>query len=175
MSATITANNGAGTTTPHFITVPFETSWQSRNVVHDLIGGGLAVSLVEPRPRAGGLELLYLSEASAFAASALHQQESTFTLVESDRVYFTMTYVVDSIDGAADVKPTDGRVSLGALSVPYARATVVLPLTAATILDDLDPREDHRVFINGGNTGHWTPPSSGGYGYGGYGHGDYGH
>jgi hypothetical protein len=95
MSATITANNGAGSTTPHFITVPFETSWASRNVVHDLIGGGLAVSLVEPRPRAGQLELLYLSEAAAFAATSLHQQESTFTLVESDRVYFTMTYVVD--------------------------------------------------------------------------------
>ena len=83
--------------------------------------------------------------------------------------------VTVSVSGAAAVRPTDGSVILAALRVPYARATVILPLTAATILDDLDPREDHRVIINAGNTGHWgTPPVGYGYGHGLYGHGPYG-
>lgn len=94
MSATISAGNGAGTTTPHFITLPYETAWDSRNIVHDLIGGGIAVSLVGPRPRSGALDLLYLTEADAFAGARLHQERTTFTLVETDRASVSMTYVV---------------------------------------------------------------------------------
>jgi hypothetical protein len=95
MSATITANNGAGSTTPHFITLPYETGHQSRSVVHDLLGGGLAVSLVTPRPRSGELQLLYVDEATANAGRLLHLQETTFTLTETSRATVNMTYVVD--------------------------------------------------------------------------------
>jgi hypothetical protein len=95
MSATITANNGAGSTTPHFITLPYETAHTSRSVVHDLLGGGLAVSLVAPRPRSGELALLYVDEATANACRLLHLEESTFTLVESSRATVNMTYVVN--------------------------------------------------------------------------------
>ena len=95
MSATITADNGGGTTVPHFIIVPYETGWESRSVVHDLIGGGIAVSVVAPRLRAGDMDLLYLTEADAFACAALHGIRTSFTLVESDRPHLNMTYVVD--------------------------------------------------------------------------------
>jgi hypothetical protein len=82
-----------------------------------------------------------------------------------------------TLDGAATpVRPDRGSLSLDAARVPYAGATIVLPLTADTALDDLDPRDDHRVIINGGNTGHWEghPDLYTGYGHGPYGHGPYG-
>jgi hypothetical protein len=94
MTATITARNGAGTTSPHFVTVPYETQWESRNVVHDLIGGDIAVSIVPPRPRSGALELLYLSEGEAFACAALHREPTAFVLTETDRPLIGMTYIL---------------------------------------------------------------------------------
>jgi hypothetical protein len=95
MTATITATNGAGTTTPVTVLSPWATAWESRNVIHDLIGGGIAVSLVGPRPRAGEMELLYNTEAAAFASVALHREETTFTLTETDVSSVSMSYVVD--------------------------------------------------------------------------------
>jgi hypothetical protein len=74
---------------------PWETAWRGRNIVHDLIGGGIAVSLVRPRPRAGSMVLLYDTETDAFAAAALHLEETTFVLTESDPASVSMTYVVD--------------------------------------------------------------------------------
>jgi hypothetical protein len=69
-----------------------------------------------------------------------------------------------------------GSLTLAAQNVPYATATVVLPLTTDTALDALDPRDDTRVIISGSATGHWAyTPSGYGYGYGDYGHGPYGH
>lgn len=86
-------------------------------------------------------------------------------------------HVTVSVDGETSTYPTGGAVQLDALRVPYAFATIILPLTPETMLDDLDPRDDHRVIINGGNTGHWegTPDPTGGYGHGAYGHAPYGH
>lgn len=95
MSATISATNSSGSTTATTVLSPFEAEWQSRNVIHDLIGGGIAASLVAPRPRSGELELLYPDEASAFACVALHRNETTFILTESDRPHVGMEYVVD--------------------------------------------------------------------------------
>ncbi|WP_457100312.1 hypothetical protein [Microbacterium sp. P5_E9] len=95
MTATITATNGAGTTSPLTVLSPYETLWTSRNIIHDLVGGDIAVSLVAPRPRSGVLELLYPDEPSAFQCAALHEARSAFTLVETDRPSVSMTYVVD--------------------------------------------------------------------------------
>ena len=103
MSATITASNGAGSTVPHFITLPYDTGHQSRSVVHDLIGGGIAVSVVAPRPRSGELVLLYTDEGTANSARLLHLHETTFTLTETSTPTANMTYVVDG----------EVRVSLG--------------------------------------------------------------
>jgi hypothetical protein len=95
MSATISATNGAGTTSPLTILSPWETARRSRNIVHDLVGGGIVVSLVAPRPRSGEMQLLYDTESAAFAAVALHAIETSFTLTESDPASVSMTYVVD--------------------------------------------------------------------------------
>jgi hypothetical protein len=95
MTATIVANNGAGNTIPITVLVPHAVDRESRNVIHDLIGGGVAVSLVAPRPRAGELGLLYADEMLANACAQLHTAETTFTLTETDRPTVSMTYVVD--------------------------------------------------------------------------------
>lgn len=93
MTATITAATG-GTSTPETVLSPYSTEWQSRNIVHDLIGGDIAVSLVKPRPRSGSYDALYLTETDAYACVTLHQAETTFTLSDTDRPRVGMTYVV---------------------------------------------------------------------------------
>ena len=114
MTATITATNGAGTSTPLAVGSPYETQWQGRNVVHDLIGGGIAVSLVQPRPRSGDLELLYETEEDAFDCAALHRVETTFTLIETSRPHISMTYVVDGVQVALNPETLhDWTVTIG--------------------------------------------------------------
>lgn len=95
MTTTISATNGAGNTSPLAILAPYSTAWQSRNIVHDTIGGDIAVSLVPPRPRSGTLELLYAAEDDAYACSALHGVQTSFTLSEPEVPHMAMTYVVD--------------------------------------------------------------------------------
>jgi hypothetical protein len=95
MTATISAVSGAGTTQPITVLSPYEVAYRSRNVIHDLIGGGIAVSIVAPNPRAGNLALLYGSEEEAQAAALLHLQETGFTLTDTETPSVGMTYVVD--------------------------------------------------------------------------------
>lgn len=120
MSATISASNGAGTTVPLTILSPWETAYQSRNVIHDLIGGDIAVSLVAPRPRNGEMSLLYDDETAAFAAAALHRQETTFVLTETDRPDVSMTYVTD---GDIRVALDEQTLNVWIVSVGYQEVT----------------------------------------------------
>ena len=95
MGSLITVNDGSGTSTSPALVLGYDTQRASQNIVHDIIGGGIAVSLIRPRPRAGTLELFYLTEAAAFAALDLHSIESTFSLADSDRPAVNMTYALD--------------------------------------------------------------------------------
>jgi hypothetical protein len=117
MTATITATNGAGTTSPLTVLSPFETSSVSRNVVHPLIGGGLVVSLVAPMPRSGSFEALYATEAEAFACAALHEHETSFALDESDRPHIAMTYVLDG--SGVSVRLDEDTLDLWVVTVAY--------------------------------------------------------
>lgn len=116
MSTLITANDGTSATTSPALVLGYETSRESQNVVHDIIGGGIAVTLVRPRPRAGTLELFYLTEEDAFDSLALHSRETTFSITDTDRPRVDMTYVTEgSMDLALD---EEGRVRW-VLSVGY--------------------------------------------------------
>lgn len=95
MSATITANDTTGDQTTPTLILGYESDRESRNIIHDLIGGGIAVSLIAPRPRSGTITLFYPTEADAFAALELHSRETTFTLVDTDVPAVGMTYVLD--------------------------------------------------------------------------------
>jgi hypothetical protein len=95
MTATVEATNGAGTTAPLSTLSPYEATHTGRNVILDLLGGGLVVALIAPRPRSGTIEYLYgLDEAAARAGTALHREESTFILTDEDRPDIGMEYVV---------------------------------------------------------------------------------
>ncbi len=94
MSTTITATSTGGTTTPLLVN-GYEAARQSRNIIHDLLSDGIAVTLINPRPRSGTLRLLYDDEAAAFAALNLHAEETTFAIVSDERAGVGMIYVLD--------------------------------------------------------------------------------
>lgn len=93
MTTTITRTSDSATTVPTLV-LGYATTREGRNVIHDLIGGDIAVTLVPPRPRAGTLRLFYLTEAEAYAALQLHAEATTFSLVTDDLVHIDMTYVL---------------------------------------------------------------------------------
>lgn len=91
---TITRTSDSATTSPVLVD-GYEAALSSRNVVHDLIGGDIAVTLVTPRPRAGELVLVYDDEADAWAGFNLHSVADTFTLVSDEVTPADMMYVLD--------------------------------------------------------------------------------
>jgi hypothetical protein len=95
---------------------PYSTAWRSRNIVHDLIGGGIAVSLIAPRPRGGTLDLLYPDEETAYAAVTLHLEETAFTLSETDRPHVSMTYV---LDGEVTIRLDEDTLEMFVVSVGF--------------------------------------------------------
>ena len=95
MASIITANDGSSESTEPTLVLGYDTEQESMNQVYDIIGGGIAVALVRPRPRSGTLRLFYLTEADADAARELHTRETTFSLVSSERSSIAMTYVLD--------------------------------------------------------------------------------
>lgn len=95
MTATITRDSDSATTSPYMV-LGYATDRESQNVVHNLIGGDIAVTLVQAVPRAGTLELFYIEEADAWAALALHSTADSFTLVDTDRPEIGMDYVLSA-------------------------------------------------------------------------------
>ena len=95
MTSLIAANDGTGATTSPALVLGYETEQESQNIVHDIIGGGIAITLVRPRPRAGRLRLFYLTEATANAARLLHARETTFTFTDTDLPTIAMTYALN--------------------------------------------------------------------------------
>jgi hypothetical protein len=92
---TITADSGAGSTSPISILTPWAASWQSANVVHTLIGRDTAVSVTGARPRSGEFQALYDTEAEAFECVTLHRGATTFTLTDSGIPTVDMSYAID--------------------------------------------------------------------------------
>lgn len=101
MSVSISAHNGAGTSNPITVLSPYATERQARSIVHDLIGGGIAVSLIEPRPRAGTIAYLFDNEDDAAACLALHAAPTSFTLTVSDSTSTGMEYVLQGVASLA--------------------------------------------------------------------------
>lgn len=101
MSSLITRTSDSATTSPTLV-LGYETTRSGRNVVHDLINGDIAVTIVKPRPRSGTLELFYPDETEAWAAFALHSLADTYTLADTDRPGIGMLYVVQNASLALD-------------------------------------------------------------------------
>lgn len=120
MASLITVTSDSTTISPALV-LGYETSRESQNTVHDIIGGGIAVTLVRPRPRSGTLELFFLTEGDAFDAMTKHSLESSFTLSDTDRPSVNMTYVVS---GALDLRLDEATRTRWVLSVGYQEVEV---------------------------------------------------
>ena len=114
-TATITRASDGATTSPRLID-GYETGSESRNVTHDLIGGGIAVSLVAPRPRRGELRMVYPSEAQAWAGFMMHQMPDLFTVTDLLVPEIDMTYVVS---GTLSLALDEVTRAVWVLTVPY--------------------------------------------------------
>lgn len=93
MANLITANDGTSNSTSPTLVLGYEAEQESQNQVYDIIGGGIAVALIRPRPRSGTLELFYPDESDADDCRKLHARETSFQLI-TDRSTIAMTYVV---------------------------------------------------------------------------------
>ena len=116
MSALIVRTSDSMPSEPVLV-LGYEASRSVRTVVHDLIGGGIAVTHVEPRPRSGILELLFETEATATACVTLHAADSSFEIVATDRPGIAMTYVVAG--GDLSIALDDETRELWVLRVPF--------------------------------------------------------
>lgn len=108
---TITATNGAGTTTPLAVE-GYSLSLESRSHFHDTLDGGIGFAYVPPRPGSGPITLVYSSRAAAYAALSLHSLSPLFSWVSEDVPEASMTYAVD---GSVSITPGDSglwRVSV---------------------------------------------------------------
>jgi hypothetical protein len=118
MAHTITASNGAGSTTPLAVS-EYSSSMSSRTVYHDTLDGGLGQSWVPPRPRSGTLTLTYATEAAANAARLLHAQSPTYLWATDALTTVPMTYGVDgSIDLSYDAGSKVWTLTVGFQEVP---------------------------------------------------------
>lgn len=113
-SNTITRASDDETTLPLLI-LGYQTRMQGRSVVTDLLDGGIAVTLVKPRPRSGTLQLLYADSFSAWAAVALHQTVDTFNLVSTEQPDINMDYIVTGVAPALE----DQTRQLWEVSIEY--------------------------------------------------------
>ncbi len=116
MSTTITATATSATVSP-LLVLGYEATRTSRNIVHDLLDGGIGIVFTAPRLRSGTLELLFDSESAAFDALSLHEQETTFTLADDDRAAVNMTYVVG--EGNLTITLDDETRFAWVVAVPY--------------------------------------------------------
>lgn len=115
MTTTITRASDSATTVPDLV-LGYESRRSSRSVVHDLIGGGIAVTLVEPRLRSGKLELFYPDEADAWVSFNLHGVADVFTVGSDDVPDIDMAYVVD---GDVSIALDDQTRAVWVVSVGY--------------------------------------------------------
>lgn len=116
MTTLIAVNDGTEQSVSPALILGYETTRESQNIVHQIIGGGIAVALIRPNPRAGTLELFFLDEATANEALELHAREATFTLTDTDRPSVGMTYVCD---GSVVLSLDDATRKRWVLSVGY--------------------------------------------------------
>lgn len=93
MASLITVNDGTSDTISPVLVLGYETERESQNIVHDIIGGGIGVTLIRPRPRSGTLGLLFSAESDAKDALDAFARETSFTLSDTDRSTVAMTFV----------------------------------------------------------------------------------
>lgn len=82
------------TTTPLAI-IGYEAKRTTRNVYHDVLGGGTDVTLRPAEPRSGVLRMLYADEASARLAQDMFTRSELFTLDDPEFPSTRMTFALE--------------------------------------------------------------------------------
>lgn len=93
MTTTITAQDGTTDTIVPLMMTTWAPAIESGNVVHRLIDGSIAVTLVGDTLRAGEFTLIFIDDVSADAARGILARATSFTLVDTDRPTVNMTFV----------------------------------------------------------------------------------
>ena len=105
MAATIT---GHGNTIEPLLVLGWESSTESRNIYHQIIGRvSLDVTLREDSLQAGTLPLLFGSRASAVAARDFLRVNAVYTLTDTDRPELDLTF---TRQGSMDLSQNEDRV-----------------------------------------------------------------
>lgn len=92
---TTTITTATGPLVPDLV-LGYEAARAGRNVFHDIIGrADPDVSLQPAAPRAGTLQLFFLTEPQAVVAAAAHAVPAVFTLADSTYPTIGMRYVLD--------------------------------------------------------------------------------
>lgn len=120
MTATITIVGGATVATPLLVVVDsLKTRRASNNKVHQLLSGGVALTIRAAAPRTGELVLLYSSKSAAESARDSFAQPAVFTYVD-DAPTESLTFVVtDQV--SCEIEPeTKAR---WIVTVPYQSVT----------------------------------------------------
>lgn len=97
MAVTITRNWGAETQTinPNLSMLSsYSVRRSGQNVIHEILGGGIAVSQRGSASRVGTLALLFVDETDANAALTVLGAPGLFELVDSDRASMNMQFVI---------------------------------------------------------------------------------
>lgn len=89
---TTTLTRGDHVVTPDLV-LNYESSAESSNKFHLIIGGTLDVSLGNDLPRSGRLELFFLTFDDAEQARQLHSAPGVWTLADTDWPGLGMSYV----------------------------------------------------------------------------------
>lgn len=106
MSNTIT-----GWTEPAYVTEPelllgYESTRRSLTRVHDLVGGGVAVTRAPAQLRSGSLDLFYMTEADAAEAFDVLGHGEVYLLTSTELAHIDMAFVVD---GSIRIQLDEGR------------------------------------------------------------------
>lgn len=93
----------------------------SRNIAHDLIGGGVEITHTPPRPRAGTIRAVFRDEQTALQAEQLHVTAPYIDLASDDREIANGRYVV--AEGDIGLELDDQTRDLWLLTVAFIEVT----------------------------------------------------
>lgn len=117
----ISISSGAWTTTPALI-LSISTGAPTGTQLHQLIGGGVAVSLAPVGLRTGTLELFYLTEAAARDAEKAHYVPGVFRVSYPERATLDgLNYVI--APGSLGLQLDASTRDRWTLTVPFQEVT----------------------------------------------------
>lgn len=121
MSALIVASNpdtpaDIESTEPDLV-MGYQTTWESSNIFHDVIGAERPTVTLRPAAlRTGTLALFYDDETAAWRGAQMHRQLDTFVYTDTERPAHSMTYAVD---GRVQLELDSATLSVWFVTVPY--------------------------------------------------------